>query len=349
VDVLVVDELSKMKHVSTARYKSLHPYLHKFARRWGLTGSPASNGLHDLFGQVFTIDLGKVLGQFITHFRNRFFYPTGYGGYTWALQEGAADKIYAAIKPLALTMQAEDYLELPKIIPITIYVDLPPAARKMYDKMEDEMFAELEDEKFIAATAAAASMKCEQIANGALYKDKVDPETGLPVGGKREWAAIHNAKLDALEEVLGELQGQPSLWGYHFHHDLDRIVKLLGKDTPHCAHSPKIVDGLFKKWNRNELPYLFGHPASIGHGNNLQEGDCCHVGLFSVPWDYDIYSQFIQRVKRQGNKAKNVFVYHIIARGTVDEAKMAAMHRKAKGQQELLDALKTYRRSKLRG
>lgn len=348
VDVLVEDELSKMKHTNTTRFKKIKPYLHKFARRWGLTGSPASNGLADLFGQVFTIDLGKSLGQYVTHFRNRYFYPSGFGGYTWTLQEGAADKIYAAIKPLALTMQADDYLDLPTIIPVTIYVDLPAAACKIYDKMEDEMFAEMDSDTFIAQTAASASTKCAQIANGALYKDKVDPLTGLPTSGKREWVEVHRAKLDALEELLGELQGQPSLWGYHFHHDLDRIVKLLGKDTPHCDHSPKIVDALFKKWNRNELPYLFGHPGSVGHGNNLQEGDCGHVGLFSIPWDYDSYSQFIQRIKRQGNSSKTVFVYHIVAKNTVDEAKMAALSRKAKGQQELLDALKTYRKNRLR-
>lgn len=349
VDTLVVDELSKMKHTNTKRFKAIKPYLNRFERRWGLTGSPASNGLLDLFGQVYTIDMGKALGQYITHFKNKYFYSTGYGGYTWALQPGADKLIYDAVKPLALTMQAEDYLDLPSIVPVNIYVELPPKVRKMYDEMEDELFAEFENSEYIALTAAAASMKCEQIANGAIYDDKVDPKTGLPIMGKRAWNELHSAKLDALEEVLGELQGQPSLWAYHFKHDLERVVKLLGKDTPHCDHSPKIVDGIFKQWNRNELPYLFGHPGSVGHGNNLQGGDCGHVGFFHITWDYDLYDQFIKRVKRQGNKVKTVFVYHIIAKNTVDEAKMAALHSKGKGQQALMDALKAYRKNRSRG
>ena len=343
VDVLVVDELSKMKKPDTGRFKHLKPYLGKFARRWGLTGSPAANGLLDLFGQCYVLDLGRSLGQYITHYRNRFFYSTGFGGYTWKLQEGAEKRIYDCIKPLALTMQAEDYIDMPKVIPVPIYVDLPPKVRAAYDKMEDELFAEVDGKSFVAMSAAAASMKCEQIANGALYKDKVDPDTGLPRMGKREWVPMHTAKLDALEELLGELQGQPSLWAYHFGHDLERIVKTLGKDTPHMDVSAKVADKLVTQWNLNLLPYLFGHPASMGHGLNMQEGGAFHVGFFNIPWDFDLYDQFIRRVRRQGSGAKTIFVYHIIARGTVDEAKMIALHRKNKGQQELFAALKTYR------
>lgn len=347
VDTLVFDELSKMKKADTNRFKSLKPWLGKFVRRWGLTGSPAPNGLMDLFGQAYVLDLGKALGAYITHYRNKFFIPTGFGGYTWELKYGAEDEIYKAIKPLALRMDAEDYLQMPSITPVTIYVDLPPKARKMYDEMEEDLFTTMDTKEFVAANAASASTKCAQIANGALYNDKVDPLTGLPTTGKREWKEVHPAKLAALRDLIEELQGTPLFGGYHFGHDLDRIVKLLGKDTPHCDHAPKMVDKLFDQWNRNELPYLFGHPASVGHGNNLQEGNAAHIVLFSVPWDYELYDQFIRRLRRQGNTAKTVFVYHIVARNTVDEAKMAALASKGKGQKALLDALKSYRSSKL--
>lgn len=343
VDTLIIDELSKMKHPETKRFSSLKPWLCKFARRWGLTGSPAPNGLMDLFGQCYCLDMGKALGPYITHFRNKFFYPSGFGGYDWKLQEGAADKIYAAIKPLALRMDANDYLKMPKLIPVTVYVDLPKAARKTYEAMEDDLFAEIDGEEFVAVNAASASIKCQQIANGALYKDRVDALTGLPIKGKREWTVIHNAKLEAMQDLIEEMQGQPLLWGYHFGHDLERIVKTLGKATPHMDVSPKIGDQLVKKWNRNELDYLFCHPASVGHGLNMQEGGARHVAWFNIPWDLELYDQFIRRLLRQGNDADCVFVYHIVARDTVDEAKMRALSSKYKGQKALLDALRQYR------
>lgn len=346
VDVLVIDELSKMKHVDTKRFKAIKPYLQKFVRRWGLTGSPASNGLMDLFGQCYCLDLGKALGPYITHYRNKYFYPTGFGGYDWALQEGAAKAIYRAIKPLALRMEAEDYIKMPKIIPVTVYVDLPPAARKVYDDMEDELFAELEGQEFVAVNAASASIKCQQIANGALYKDKVDPLTGLPIRGKREWLPVHTVKLEAMQELIDEMQGAPMLWGYHFGHDLERIVKTLGKNTAHMDVSAKVSAKLVDSWNNNELDNLFCHPGSVGHGLNMQEGQAAHVAFYSIPWDYELYDQFIRRIRRQGNNVDIVFVYHFVARKTVDEAKMRALANKGAGQKAFLDALKTYRREK---
>jgi SNF2 family DNA or RNA helicase len=346
VDTLIIDELSKMKHVDTKRFKSIKKYLGKFVRRWGLTGSPAPNGLMDLFGQCYCLDLGKALGPYVTHYRNTYFYPTGFGGYSWSLQEGADKKIYKAIKPLALRMEAEDYIDMPKVIPVTIYVDLPPAARKVYDAMEDELFAEIDGQEFVAVNAASASIKCQQIANGALYKDKVDPLTGLPVRGKREWTVVHGAKLEAMQELIDEMQGKPILWGYHFGHDLERIVTTLGKATPHMDVSPKLGARLVDAWNRNELANLFCHPASVGHGLNMQEGQATHVAYFGVPWDYEMYDQFIRRIRRQGNDAANVFVYHFVARDTVDEAKMRALANKGAGQKALLDALKSYRAAK---
>ena len=343
VDTLVFDELSKMKKPDTNRFKAIKPFLGKFARRWGLTGSPAPNGLMDLFGQAYVLDLGRALGQYITHFRSLYFTPSGFGGYDWKLLPGADERIYAAMRPLSLRMEAEDYLDMPTIVPVTIEVELPAAARKMYDEMEDELFAEWGESEFVAVNAASASTKCAQIAQGALYKDKVDPLTGIPVTGKREWKEIHKAKLIAVQDLIDELQGQPLLGGYHFGHDLERIVKTLGKATPHCDHSPKEVDKLFTQWNRNELTTLWGHPASMGHGNNLQEGDACHICWFNIPWDYELYDQMVRRLRRQGNKSKVIYVYHIVCKNTIDELKMIALHNKSKDQKAFLDAVKTYR------
>jgi SNF2 family DNA or RNA helicase len=346
VDTLVFDELSKMKKPDTNRFKSIKPWLGKFARRWGLTGSPAPNGLMDLFGQAYVLDLGRALGQYITHYRNMYFMPTGFGGYDWKLQQGADEKIYAAMRPLSLRMEAEDYLDMPKVIPVTIEVELPPAARKMYDDMEDELFAELGTEEFVAVNAASASTKCAQIAQGALYKDKVDPLTGIPVTGKREWKEIHNAKLVAVQELLEELQGQPLLGGYHFGHDLERIVKTLGKQTPHCDVNPKEFERLRTAWNKNELASLWGHPASMGHGNNMQEGGAQHIVWFNIPWDYELYDQMVRRIRRQGNTAKVIYVYHIVCKNTIDELKMVSLHNKDKTQKSFLNAVKSYRSKK---
>lgn len=346
VDVIIFDELSKMKNQESKRFKCLKPHLGKFARRWGLTGSPASNGLMDLFGQCYCLDLGKALGPYITHYRNQYFHATGFGGYEWKLNEGADKKIYKAVKPLALRMEAEDYITMPKLIPITVYVDLPPAARKIYEDMEDDLFAELDGQEFVAVNAASASIKCQQIANGALYKDKVDPLTGIPIRGKREWTALHSAKLDAMQELIGEMQGNPVLWAYHFGHDLERIVATLGKGTVHMDVSAKRGTEIVKAWNRNEIDNLFVHPASVGHGLNMQEGQAAHVALFSIPWDYELYDQLIRRIRRQGNKVDNVFVYHLVAKDTIDEAKMRALSNKGAGQKAFLDALKTYRKAK---
>lgn len=346
VDVLVFDELSKMKHIDTKRAKSIKKYLGRFARRWGLTGSPTSNGLMDLFGQMYVLDLGKALGPFITHYRNKYFAASGFGGYTWKLQDGAAEKIYKAVKPLVLRMEAKDYIKMPRITPVTIYVDLPPAARKIYDDMEDELFAEMEGQEFVATNAAGASIKCQQIANGALYKDKVDPLTGLPVRGKREWKAIHDAKLDAMKELIGELQGNPTLWAYWFGHDLERIIKALGKNTKHMDVSTKESAALIKQWNRNEIENLFCQPAGVGHGLNMQEGQAGHMALFNIPWDYEIYMQWLARVARQGNDCDTILVYHLVARNTVDEAKMQTLHNKGMTQKNFLDAMKNYRKAR---
>ena len=339
-DTLVVDELSKFKHTNTNRFKSLKLVLHTFSRRWGLTGSPASNGLLDLFGQCFVLDQGRTFGQYISHYRAQYFLPS-HDGFNWNIREGADQEIYERLNPLALRMAAEDYLDMPVLIENNIRVDLPTDVQRIYDQLEDDLIARIESKVVVASTAAAASIKCRQVANGGIYLDQ-DIEKLIKVPKtKREWINLHTAKTDALADLIDELQGSPLLVAYDFEHDLDRLREKLGKDVPYIGGgvSAKRSAELERAWNAGQLPVLLGHPQAMAHGLNLQEvGN--HVAWHSMTWDYELYDQFIRRVLRQGNKSKKVFCHHILARGTIDEAMLAATKSKRKGQNALFDALK---------
>lgn len=341
-DLLVIDELSKFKHPQTQRFKALKQVVPTFPRRWGLTGSPAPNGLIDLFGQCFVLDEGRSLGRYITHYRSKYFTPNGppsepgkapKPAFGWKLQEGAAEKIYKRVKPLALRMAAEDYLDMPKLIENVVRVDLPEDARRVYDRLEEDLIAKLKRGVVVAANAAAASMKCRQVANGAVY---VEGESG------KRWRAVHDAKLDALEDLVDELQGEPLLVAYDFQHDLERILQRLGKRTPFIGGgvTPQRASAIEKAWNLGDVPVLLGHPQSIAHGLNLQ-GAGRHVCWHSLTWNFEHDEQFIARVWRQGQKASQVFVHRLVARDTVDETVMWALRSKRKGQQALFDALRS--------
>lgn len=334
-DTLVVDELSKFKHHSTLRFKLLKPVLHTFQRRWGLTGSPAANGLMDLFGQAFVLDMGNAFGKWFSHFRMKYFYAVDHMGWEWKLQPGAEQLIYERLAPLALRMSAEDYLALPKLLEQTINVQLPDNARKIYNQMEDDLLALIEKELVTAPTSGVAAMKCRQLANGGVYMEPATP------GSAPKVKEVHSAKADALVDLIGELQGQPLLVAYEFKHDRERILKAIGKGTPFIDGDvpPKKADVIIAAWNRGEIPVLLGQPAAIGHGLNLQ-GASNHVCWFSMIWDYEIYDQFIRRIYRQGQKADKVFVYHIVAEDTVDNAVLWGLRHKRKGQQDLFDGIK---------
>ncbi len=343
-DTLVVDELSKFKHTNTNRFKALKLVLHTFQRRWGLTGSPASNGLLDLFGQCFVLDQGRTLGPYISHYRMKYFVPS-HDGFSWNIREGAEDEIYDRIRPLALRMAADDYLDMPTLIENNIRVDLPSNVMEVYDRLENDLIAKLDDKLVVASNAAAASMKCRQVANGGIYLDpEVETLIKLPKS-KREWANLHTEKVDALADLIEELQGSPILVAYDFEHDLDRLRERLGQDVPYIGGgvSAKRSAELEHLWNAGKLPVLLGHPQAMAHGLNLQEMGH-HVCWHSLTWDYELYDQFIRRVLRQGNKSKKVFVHHIIARGTVDEVVLAAVKSKRRGQNALFDALKKLRK-----
>lgn len=353
---LVIDELSKFKHPKTKRFKLLEPYLKGFRQRWGLTGSPAANNLIDLFGECKVLDLGKRLGRFITYFRRLYCYQTGYMGKEWVPQPGAEPRIYAAIKDLALTMRATDHLDLPELMQENVWVDLSPAARKFYDTFEADMIAEFGKVEFVAGSAGVVSGKCRQIASGGLYYDVL---TGKPSQSSKQQGElsdrmqrftkhIHDAKTEALSDLVDELQGAPLLVGIGFRHDRDRIRLALGDKTPSLDGDTAQADAenIIRRWNMGEINVLLFHPQAAGHGINLQGCGCAHVCWYTPPWDRELYDQSIARVWRQGTKAKRVVVHRILARETVDEAVVKALGAKGRAQNNLFEALKVYAEGK---
>lgn len=346
-DVLVVDELSKFKHSNTGRFKMLKPILGFFQRRWGLTGSPSANGLMGLFGQMYILDQGRSLGQFITHFRMTYFDPVDYQGYVWKPKPGAEELIYQRVSPMVLRLSAEEYLEMPELVENIIRVDLPDKVRKIYDQMENDLLARINKNVIVAQNAAAASTKCRQIANGGLYLEPgLIDQFKLPPS-ERDWVNLHTEKVDALEDLIEELQGKPLLVAYDFEHDLDRLKKKFGKDIPYIGGgvTMKRTKELEALWNAGKLPLLFGHPMSIAHGLNLQE-QAEHVCWHSMTWDYELYDQFVRRVRRQGNKAKRVFSHIILARNTIDELMLASKNAKEKCQNALFEGLQKLAKSR---
>lgn len=342
-DTLVVDELTKFKHTKGVRFKVLKQVLRTFQRRWGLTGTPAPNGLIDLFGQMLVLDLGNALGQYVTHYRNAFFINPDGQGWKWVLQPGAAERIYERIKPLAMRASAEDHLELPELMPLKVFVELEPKARKLYDELEEDLLAKAEEKKVVASNGAAASSKCRQIANGAVYVDD-DLESKI-AGKKRDVLEVHDAKIQALGDLIDELGGAPVFVAYEFNHDEARLRKAFpNAEFVADAKGQAKAKALEDRWNNNEISVLFGQPASVGHGLNFQKGSAQHVVWFSMFWDLELYDQFIKRVRRQGNKSLRVFVHHIMARDTVDEVVFYSLKSKDKTQKALLEALRARRR-----
>lgn len=329
--ILVVDEISYLKNTQTQRFKTLKPVLNKFDRRWGLTGSPAPNSLLDIFGPQLIIDQGATFGPYVTRFRQEFFFPSGYNSYEWKLQPDGERRIQEKLEGKVLRMAALDHLDLPELAYNNVRVELPDQARRIYDIFEKALTLQVEDGVITAANAAVAVMKGQQIANGGSYLD----------GEKRASTHIHDAKTDAVLELVEELQGQPCIIGYHFAHDLQRLQKAF-------PNAPVIgsgvvgdkLDKIITAWNAGKIPVLLAHPMSAGHGLNLQ-GAGHAVIWYSLTWSLEVYEQFIRRLWRQGQK-NHIMVHHIIARDTVDEAILKAIQRKDKTQQNLLNAVKEY-------
>lgn len=333
---LVVDELSKFKTYSTLRFKMFKQVLHTFGRRWGLTGSPASNGLMGLFGQAFVLDRGRSLGQYITHYRNEFFVPDKFG-YNWQIQVGAEDRIYERLSPLVLRM-GQELIDMPDLVVNDIEVEIPDQARALYRDLEKHFLIAINQDVVTAQTAAVASMKLRQIACGGIYLEDANAMGLKTPKSSRQWVNLHSAKIEALTNLVEELQGQPLLVAYDFEHDKDRLKEAFPQGIFVSDLSMKQFQSVEAKWNRGEIPLLFGHPASVGHGLNLQGGH--HVCWHSLTWDFELYDQFIRRVYRQGQKAERVFVHRLIAKDTIEEVIAGVLASKNNTQQALFDGLK---------
>lgn len=351
-DTLVVDESGYLKHTRTQRFKLLKPVLGRFARRWILTGSPNPNGYLDLFGQIYIVDLGRALGKYITHYRFNYFTPLDRNGWMWAIKSGADKQIQEAIKPYVMRLDADDYLEMPEIVPNVIRVDLPPAARKVYDELEENMITELEDGRAVTAVSAGAlTIKCAQVANGGLFHQ---PETYEEVVGPRTWANLHTVKIQALEELLEELQGAPVMIAYDFEHDLERLEKALARREDFYRNyavlgggvSVKNAKAIIEQWNQDKLGALLVQPKTVAHGLNLQYGSANQIIWHSLTYNLEDYDQLIRRLRRQGSRQKTIFVHHLVARYTVDEAKLRALRAKDRTQAAFLAALKDYARAR---
>jgi len=328
-DVLVVDESSKFKNHTSKRFKLLKKQVNNFRRRYILTGSPAPNGLLNLFSQILLLDGGNALGRYITHYKNKFFYPSGYGGYTWLPRAGADKEIYKAIEPLVLRMDAKDYLEIPKFNAVKIEMEFDKKVEAKYKELEKEAITELEEKTLAVNSAAALTNKLRQLTGGAVYDEN------------KKVINVHDIKIKALLDLIDELEGQPLLIAYYFKHELARLQKALPKGTPVIGSgvNPKKTSGIIAKWNLGQIPLLLCHPASMGHGLNLQGGGH-HAVWYTLPnFDYEVYDQFNRRIYRQG-QTKPVFIYHLIVKGTVDEVELTGLKTKDYTQKRLLNALR---------
>lgn len=339
-DALITDESSLWKSSTTVRFRAVRKYLRNFKRRYILTGSPRPRHYLDLHGQVYLMDLGLTLGEYLTHYRNQFFFPTGYQMRQWEILPGSAEKIDALVAPMVLRLDAKDYLKLPKELERTHRVELPPKARVEYDSIENNLLSTLFTAPLV--NSASARSKCCQIANGSVY---TDPNPDERWGSKqRAFKVIHAAKVDAVVDLVRELQGEPLLLGIGFQHDVKALQAALGKDVP-CINGRTTrsqAADYIDRWNKGLLSVLLGHPASMGHSLNLQKFNARHVGFFDIPDNYDYYHQFFLRVCRQGNKSTFVMKHHFVVAATVDVVKMRNLRSKDTGQKAFLESMKKY-------
>lgn len=321
-DMLVIDELSSFKSAKTERFRSLRRVLPAVRRVVGLTGTPSPNGLIDLWSQIYLLDRGERLGRTLGWYRQTYFDPGDRNAqviFNWKLKPGAADLIYNRICDICMSMRAEDYLTLPDRIDIEYPVALSERAKRAYDTMERDLVLPLAGEVITAQNAAVLTGKLLQLANGAMYT-----EDG--------YAVIHDAKLDALEDLIEAANGEPVLIYTAFRSDVDRILSRIHEAR--LLFTEKDVND----WNAGKVPVLVAHPASAGHGLNLQAGG--HIIIwFGLTWSLELYQQANARLHRQG-QSHPVTVYHVITKGTVDESVVKVLTGKAVRQDALIEAVK---------
>ena len=314
-DMVVVDDKALMK---------VRPQVQRIV---GLTGTPSSNGLMDLFAEFKLLDKGQRLGRFIGQYRSKYFQPDKMNGmivYSYKPLPGAEERIYEKISDITISMKATDHLQMPELISSRYDVELSPTERQKYEQLKKDLVLPVDDEEITAANAAALSGKLCQLANGAIYDDD------------KKAVQIHDRKIDALEDIIESMNGRPLLVAYWFKHDYDRIVERLSElKVPFVKLD---TDESIEKWNRGEIPVALIHPASAGHGLNLQNGGSTLV-WFGITWSLELYQQTVARLWRQGQK-NTVVIQHIITKNTIDENIMAALEKKEHTQSALIDAVK---------
>ena len=327
-DMVVIDELSSFKNHQTKRFKALMKVRPKVKRIVGLTGTPSSNGLMDLFAEFRLLDMGERLGRFIGQYRTAYFQPDKRNGqiiFSYKPLPGAEKQIYDKISDITISMKSTDHLQMPQLISTEYEVRLSEKEREKYDSMKSDLVLELMDGEITATNAASLSGKLSQMANGAIYDDK------------QEAIEIHSRKLDALEDIIESMNGRPLLVAYWFRHDLERISERL--NSLHIPFSKLDTTASIKRWNSGEMPVALIHPASAGHGLNLQSGGSALV-WFGLTWSLELYQQTVARLWRQGQESETVVVQHIITKETIDERIMKALELKDTSQSALIDAVK---------
>lgn len=327
-DMIVIDELSSFKHHQSKRFRSLMKVRAKVKRIVGLTGTPVSGSLMNLWAEYRLLDMGQRLGRFIGRYRSDYFVPDKRNGqviFSYKPLPNAEEEIYRRISDITISMKSTDHITMPELVSVEYPVKLSETEFKRYDELKRELVLTLGEGEVTAANAAALSGKLCQMSNGAIYGD----------GG--EIHHIHDRKLDALEDLIEASNGRSVLVAYWFRHDLERIKSRLKK--LHIPFSQLDSSDSIDRWNRGELPVALIHPASAGHGLNLQSGGSTIV-WFGLTWSLELYQQTNARLWRQGQTAKTVVLHHIVAKGTIDECIMKALSEKDKTQTALIDAVK---------
>mgnify|MGYP001039478835 CR=1 FL=1 len=321
-DTLVIDELSSFKSSKAQRFRALKRVRPRISRVIGLTGTPQPNGLLDLWPQMYLLDMGQRLGRFVGGYRERFFLPDKRNReviYSYKPKDGAEEKVYELISDICISMKAADFLDMPDLVSSQVEVKMSTKERKLYEDFERDMVLHLKDGDLDAVNAAALSGKLVQMANGAVY------------GENRKVHHIHDRKLDALEDIIEAANGKPLLVAYWYKHDLERIRQRFEVRT---IDTPKDI----ADWNEGKIPVALIHPASAGHGLNLQDGGSTIV-WFGLTWSLELYQQLNARLWRQGQK-HTVVIQHIVAAGTHDEDIMNALEKKDMSQTALIAAVK---------
>lgn len=321
-DMVVIDELSSFKNHQSKRFKSLMKVRPLVKRIVGLTGTPSSNGLMDLFAEFKILDMGKRLGYFIGQYRNTYFKPDKMNGpivYSYKPLPNAENAIYEKISDITVSMKANEYLKMPELLTSNYVVELSNSEKKQYDKMKKSLVLEITDGEITTSNAASLSNKLCQLSNGAIYDDE------------QNIVEFHDRKLETLEDIIESMNGKPLLIAYWYRHDLERIKSRFS--VREIKTSEDISD-----WNDGKIPVALIHPASAGHGLNLQNGGSTLV-WFGLTWSLELYQQTNARLYRQGQK-NAVVIQHIITKGTIDEQILKALQKKNKTQADLIDAVR---------